>query len=183
MPTLVSAGSNSATATSPWASSRSSPSRSLNSTTRVVSSSATGLPMFPRRAATRAVRLEAGERLVHGAVVVVVVDEDLRPPGDVAGEPDREPVRVGRGERELPPADAEPALELVGGDDRVLGREHVGDAATHLALDGADRGLGAVPGHRARVAQAEVDVLVPVDVREVRAARGLHEQRDRALPT
>ena len=124
-----------------------------------------------------AVGPERGKRLVDGAVVAEVVDEHLRPAGDVAGEPDREAVGVRGRERELPPADAEPALELVGGDDRVLGGQHVGDAAAELLLDRADRGVGTVPGHRARVAQAEVDVLVAVDVREVGPSGLLDEER------
>ena len=47
IPMFVSAGSNMQTATSPRASSRSSPSRSLISTTRVVVSTGTGGPVFP----------------------------------------------------------------------------------------------------------------------------------------
>ena len=49
---LVSAGSISTQATSPWASSRSSPSRSLISTTRVVSATSTGGPTLPSRGRT-----------------------------------------------------------------------------------------------------------------------------------
>ena len=50
---LVSAGSTSTQATSPWASSRSSASRSLISTTRVVSAGSTGGPTLPSRGTTR----------------------------------------------------------------------------------------------------------------------------------
>ena len=46
---LVSAGSVSTAATSPWASSRSSASVSLNSTTRVVTAGSTGGPTLPSR--------------------------------------------------------------------------------------------------------------------------------------
>ena len=46
--------------------------------------------------------VEDAERLVDGAVVAPVEDEDLGPPGDVAGEPQHEPVGVGRGHRDLP---------------------------------------------------------------------------------
>ena len=74
------------------------------------------------------VGVERGERLVDRAVVALVVDDDLRPAGDPPGETDREPVRVGRGDRELPERQAEPAGELLARRDRVLGREHVGDA-------------------------------------------------------
>ncbi len=50
---FVSAGSARTHATSPWASSRSSASTSFHSTTRVVSSSGTGGPMFASRSTTR----------------------------------------------------------------------------------------------------------------------------------
>ena len=48
------------------------------------------------------VAVESDERLVDRAVVAPVEDEDLRPAGQLAGEPDGEAVRVGRGQRELP---------------------------------------------------------------------------------
>ena len=53
---------------------------------------------------------------------------------------------------------------------RVLDRQHEGDALAQLALDGRDRRGGRVTGHRAGVAEAEVDVVVAVDVLEVGAA-------------
>ncbi len=129
-----------------------------------------------------AVGRDPGEGLVDRAVVVVVVDEDLRPARDVPGEPDREPVGVGRRERELPVPEPEPPAELVGGDDRVLGGQHVGDPAAELALDGRDRRGGPVAGHGPGVAEAEVDVLVPVDVAEPGTRRLVDEQRVRAGP-
>jgi hypothetical protein len=49
MPMLVMAGSISTAATSPWASSRSSAAKSLNSATRVVSVTSTGAPVLPGR--------------------------------------------------------------------------------------------------------------------------------------
>ena len=59
----------------------------------------------PEVAAARATTpsvAERRERLVDRAVVAPVEDEDLRPPGEVAGEADREAVGVGRRQRELP---------------------------------------------------------------------------------
>ena len=53
-------------------------------------------------ATTPPVGVERRERLVDRAVVAVVVDDDLRSAGDMPRQADREPVRVGRGERELP---------------------------------------------------------------------------------
>jgi len=39
-----------------------------------------------------------------------------------------------------------------------------------------------MPGHRPGVAEAEVDVVVTVDIGEVGAGRGLHVERERAGP-
>ncbi len=50
----------------------------------------------------RAVGAEHRDRLVDRAVVAMVVDDDLGPPRDVASEPERPAVRVGRREGELP---------------------------------------------------------------------------------
>ena len=139
----------------------------------------------PDRALARhrpAAVVEHRERLVDGAVVAVVVDDDLRPSGDLAAEAQREAVRVRGRQRELPVGQPEAALELLADPDRVLGREHVGDAASELPLDRLDRGRGAVPGHRARVAEAEVDVVVAVDAAKRRALGGLDERRERARP-
>ena len=139
------------------------PSTSLNSTTRVVWATSTCGPTEPRTGTTAPVLVEHGDRLVDRAVVAVVVDDDLAPAGDVAGEAEREPVRVRGRQRELPGRQPEPPGELLAGPDGVLGREHVGDAAAQLALDGGDRRGRAVAGHRAGVAEAEVDVVVAVD--------------------
>ena len=182
MPMFVSAGSNRQQATSPWRARVRAPSRSLISTTRVVvRARATAGPMLPgaRGAAVVADRCEG---LVDGAVVAPVVDEDLRPAGDLPGQPDREPVGVRGRERELPVRQAEPAGELLGDHDRVLGREHERRPPAHLVGHGLGGGLGGVAGHRAGVAQAQVDVLVPVDVGEAGARRLGDEHGKRARP-
>jgi hypothetical protein len=110
------------------------------------------------------------------------MDQDLAAAGDVAGEAECEPVRVGRRQRELPGGQPEAPCELLAGPDRVLGGEHVGDAATELALDRRDRRARAVAGHRAGVAQAEVDVLVSVDAGEPGTGGLIDEQGKRAGP-
>ena len=108
--------------------------------------------------------VERCEALVDGAVVAPVEDEHFRPAGDVTGEADREPVRVGGRERELPARQPEAPRQLVADSDCVLAREHERDPAARLFLDRADGRPGRVPGHRPRVAEAEVDVLEPVGV-------------------
>ena len=154
----------------------------MNSTTRVVSATSTCGPIEPRTGTTRPSLVEHGDRLVDRAVVAVVVDHDLAAAADVAGEAEREPVRVGGRQRELPGRQAEPPRELLAGPDGVLGREHVGDAAAELALDGGDRRARAVAGHRPGVAEAEVDVLVAVDAGEPGARGRLDEQGERTGP-
>ncbi len=110
--------------------------------------------------------LERHDRLVDRAVVAVVEDQDLRAPGDRSRQPDREAVRVGGGQAELPERQPEPPLHLGAHPRRVLGRQHEGDAPGRLLGDRIDRLLRRVSGHRPGVTQAEVDVLAAVDVGE-----------------
>ena len=165
---LVSAGSASTTAISPPDSARSSAATSLNSTATVVAAGSTGGPTLPVAARRSAAGPATRERLVDRAVVAVAVDEHLRPPGDLPREPQGGAVGVGRGEREQPARHREAARQLLGDPDRVLGREHRRDAARRLPRDRVDGRGGRVAGHRARVAEREVDVLVAVDVDDPR---------------
>ena len=177
IPMFVSAGSASTQATSPCASAASSAGRSLNSTTRVVSEGFTGGPRLPLRGPTTPSR-ERRERLVDRAVVAPVEDQDLRPLRHVPRQADGEAVGVGRRERRLPEGQAEPARELFADPDRVLGRQHERDAAPRALGDRRDRGRGRVAGHRAGVAEAEVQVAPAVDVGEAGAGRFLDEDRE-----
>ena len=130
----------------------------------------------------RPVLAEDRDRLVDRPVVAVVVDDDLGTAGDVASQAEREPVRVRGGQRELPGRQPEPSRQLLADPGRVLGREHVGDPEAHLALDRRDRRGRPVAGHRPRVAEAEVHVVVTVDASEGRARSGLDVGRERAGP-
>ena len=116
-------------------------------------------------------------------MVAPVEDEHLRAAGDLAGEPDREAVRVGRGQRELPARRARSAAcssaptqiaSSLGSIVVIPPRRLLGHRA--------HRRLGRVAGHRAGVAEAEVDVLVAVDVDEARAVRLGGEDREAARP-
>ena len=185
MPMLVSAGSISRQATSPSASRASSASRSLKGTTAVVSAD---VDLWAERARARhhavagAAVLEHAEGLVDGAVVAPVHDRDPRSAGEVAGEAQHEAVGVGGRHRHLPAGEAEAPAELAGDPGGVGRGEHRGDAALGALADRlGDRGQ-AVAGHRAGVAEAEVDVVDAVDVGEAAAAGGLHEQRERPRP-
>ena len=65
---------------------------------------------------------------------------------------------------------------------RVLRREHRGDSAPDLPLHrGDDRG-GTVAGHRAGIAEAQVDVVVAIRTDCVGARGRLEEERDRPRP-
>ena len=79
---------------------------------------------------------------------------------------------------------AEAPAQLAGDPGRVLGRHHRRHAAELADAPGdrAHRRLGRVPGHRARVAEREVDVLVAVDVDDAGAARLGVEERIAADP-
>ena len=59
---------------------------------------------------------------------------------------------------------------------RVLGREHVGDPSAKLALYGLNRRSRPVARHRAGITEAEVDVIVAVDARQVGADGTFDEQ-------
>ena len=144
------------------------PARSLNSATRVVSSSGTGAPTLPGRATRLAVRARDGEGLVDRAVVAVA----RRPAPSAA----RSRARASRiAQRFASVADSvndhsgmpNRRVELGAHPLGVRRRQHRRDArpAPRQPLrHRRDRRLGAVPGHRPGVAEGEVDVLVAVDV-------------------
>ncbi len=80
------------------------------------------------------------------------------------GDPDRVHRRLRAGVDEAPARQAEPARELLGDGDAVLGgRGEVGSELDALADGARDRGVGVALHHRAE-AVVEVDELVPVDV-------------------
>ena len=124
--------------------------------------------------------VEHDEGLVDGAVVAPIEDENLLAVRRLAREPEREPVRVGCARRDLPERQPESASELLTDGRRVLGREHERDATLRLLRDHGDRGCRGVPGHRAGIAQTEVDVLVPVDVDDPRSR--CHGRKDGEPP-
>ena len=72
--------------------------------------------------------------------------------------------------------------QLLADPSRVLGREHRGDAPAELPLHGRDHRGRAMAGHRAGVAEAQVDVVVPIHARCVGAAGRLQEERERTRP-
>ena len=131
-----------------------------------------------------AVLADDRDRLVDRPVVAPVEDEHLRPALDLARDPQCEAVGVRRGERELPVRHAEAPAQLLRDPDRVLGRHHRRHAAelADATRNRAHRRLRRVTGHRAGVAEREVDVLVAVDVGDAGAARLRVEERIAADP-
>ena len=95
--------------------------------------------------------IERREGLVHRAVVVPVVDDDLGAAGDLARPPDRVPIGVGGGQTELPVRYAEPPSHLSADPRGVLGRKHQGDPSRRLLRDRVEGHLRRMSGHAARV--------------------------------
>ena len=126
--------------------------------------------------------VEHGEGLVDGAVVAPVHHRDPGPAGEMPGEAEHEPVRVGRGDGELPERQPEPAAQLGADPGRIRRRQHRGrpggDPGGHRLGHRRQR----VAGHRPGVAQAQVDVLQPVDVDEPTALRRVDRDRERPGP-
>ena len=122
------------------------------------------------------------EALVDGAVVAPGIDQDLRPVRDRPRQAKRETVRVGRRESELPAGQAESPPELGRHPARVLGRQHQGDPARSAVGDGLHRRLRRVTGHCPRIPEAEIDVLVAVDVLEPGALGIRRENGERTRP-
>lgn len=114
---------------------------------------------------------ERGEGFVYTAVVAVVVGEDFVPSSDLAGEAEGETVGVGGGEGRLPVGEAKAVGEFFGDPEGVFGGEHEGAATIELGGDRGNGGRGGVAGHCARVAQAKVQVAVPVHVGKMCALR------------
>ena len=169
-------------ATSPTARRASRAARSLNGTTAVVAATSTCGPSAPGRGTTAPDGVEHGQRLVDGAVVAPVEDGHPRPAGQVAGEAQHEPVGVRGRDGQLPGRQPEAAGELLADPGRVLAGQHRGRPGGHPLGDrGGDRGQG-VARHRTGVAEAQVDVLQPVDVDEPAAGGGGHRDRERAGP-
>ena len=108
----------------------------------------------------------------HVVVMAVVGAEDLDDrvaAGRGPGDPDRVHRRLGAGVDVAPLRQAPAAGELLADDDRILGRRgEVGAELDPLVHRPRDRGMG-VPLHHRAEAVVEVEVLVAVDIPDVRA--------------
>ena len=84
--------------------------------------------------------VERGKRLVDRPVVAPVEDEDFRSARELARQPDREAVCVGRGKSELPTREPETPGELFADPERVLAGQHQRDAPRCLFRNRAHGG-------------------------------------------
>jgi hypothetical protein len=82
----------------------------------------------------------------------------------------------------LPVGEPEAPRQFVADPGGILGRQHQRDAPGGLPGDRIDGGFRRVSRHPARVTEAEVDELVPVDVKEAGAFRAIDEYRMVARP-
>ena len=135
-----------------------------------------------RRIGLRLAVLQLHIGFIDRTVIAAVEDEDLVAAGDGATPAQDRPVGIGGRCRHLPEGQAE-ALFQQAADHRGIGRgQHGGEAVgTRLRQNFGDR-RRAVAEHRARVAQAEIEIGIAVGIGQVDAARRGDEQRERASP-
>ena len=125
---------------------------------------------------------DAHHRLVDRAMVAAVEHQDLLASGDGAGDAQREAVGVGGGRGDLPEGQAETLLEQRADGQRILARQHVGQAAPGLAPDGAGDRRWRMTEHRAGIAEAEIVQPVAVDVGDGRAPGVVDQDREGRRP-
>ncbi len=111
-------------------------------------------------------------RHLHRVVVAVIAALDLDDqvaPGQRAGQVDRVHGGLGAGVGEPPQRQVEAPGQLAGDPDRVLGRLGEVRSAPHPVADRLDDRRMRMPGDGSAVAAVHVDVLVAVDVVDLRA--------------
>ena len=116
-------------------------------------------------------------RHLHRVVVAVIAALDLDDQiasGQGAGKVDRVHGGLGAGVGEAPQRKVEATGQLTGYPDGVLGRLREVRAATHPVADRFDDRRMRMPGNGSAVAAVHVDVLVAVDVVDLRAAAVAH---------
>jgi len=126
--------------------------------------------------------MQRDKTLIDRAVVAPVENEYLRASCNLAGQADGEPVRVGRGKRELPILQAKALLQIFGYKHGIFRGQHERNAALCLLFNGLDRGKRRVARHRPRIAEAKIDVAMAVQIVKMRALRFAHHRRKRACP-
>ena len=115
-------------------------------------------------------------------MVAPIEHQNLRSCRDVARQANREAIRIGRGEGELPVRQPKPLLQLFAHDNGIFAWHHQRDAAPRLLLHGRNCGRRRVSCHGSGITQAEIDVAVAIDIEELRATRLAHKGRKRTGP-
>ena len=183
MPAFIITGSRIIAATWPRcsASARATAPVSLNGTTITRSRIAAGMPELPGtadRVVARADLVGLGQhRHLHRVVVAVIAALDLDDqvaPGQRAGEVDRVHGGLGAGVGEPPQRQVEAAGQFACDPDRVLGRLGEVRSAPHPVADRLDDRRMGMSGNGSAVAAVHVDVLVAVDVVDLRARAVAH---------
>ncbi len=152
---------------------------SLNSTILVVIEGSTGGPTLPRRGYAI---FQCDEGFVHATVIAPVVDQDLATAGNLTGQPNGKAVGISSAECELPIGQAEALLQFFADPDGIFAGQHQRDPASQLLLHRGNCGRRRVAGHGAGVAEAEIDVAMPVHVEQLGAVSLAHERRESAGP-
>ncbi len=112
---------------------------------------------------------QLGLGLVDRAVIFAVEDQDLPAPGQDPGQADGEAVGIGGRHRHLPEGKPEAARQFLGDRDAILGRQHIGGAAPGDGLgDRGRHGRWGMAEQGRRIAQAEIDIMMAVDILEPR---------------
>jgi hypothetical protein len=88
-----------------------------------------------------------------------------------------ETVGIGRRGRHLPKGQAEAVRQQLADGDRILGRQHIGQALVGMLAQGRDHGRWGMAEHGAGIAQAEIGIGIAVHIPDPRARSMLGEDR------
>ena len=126
--------------------------------------------------------IQGCKSFIDRAVITLIDNDDLALAGNQPAITNRMSVGIGRGHRELPQRQSKTSRQLLSNDDCILGRQHRGKAMFHLFGDCSDRWRWRVTRHRSGIAQTQVNVIMAIDIGEVRTLGGFHEDRIFAGP-
>ena len=126
--------------------------------------------------------VEGGVGLIDGAVIAVVMHDDLRATGHLARVANEAAVRVGRREAELPGRHPESLGQHRGRCCGIRCRQHEGRALGELSRDRRNCGSGCMAAHCPGITETEVHVIDAIRVDEVRTGSTVHVDRPRPGP-
>ena len=115
-------------------------------------------------------------------MIAIVEDEDLGALRDLASDADGKAIGVGGGQCELPVGQAETLFEIFANVQRVFRRKHQRNSLTQAAGNRFGNYAGRMTCHRASIAEAEIDVIMPVNALKMSALGFGDEHREGASP-